>query len=595
MPPAPKTLKLDQRTVSASEAVAIGTEHHHAGRLREAERIYRRVLEVDPENPDALHLLGVAAHQSGNSERAVQLISRAIDLQPRNPSFLNNRGEAFRVLRQPDQALADYNKALALKADDAGALFNRALVLQDLGRLDEALASYDGAISIHPGLTIALTNRGNVLHALRRLDEALASYDRALELRPDTPDTWCDRGILLQELRRYGDALASFDRLLAIRPDSGQAWASRGHALQGLKRFDEAIASYDKALAINPGAAEALSNRGNAMKELGRYDEALASYDAAIAIQPDDAAAHWNSSLILLLTGDYARGWKRYQWRWKWNAFPSPKRNFAQPLWLGDADIAGKTIFLHAEQGLGDTIMFCRYARAVAERGAKVVLEVQPALKPLLSNMPGAHQVLGQKEPLPDFDFHCPLLSLPLAFNTRLETIPPPVSFPSVRDAGASPWRGQLSRNGERLVGLCWRGSAAYKGDRERSIRFADLRPLLDCPGVRFVSLQKELGDEERAIAADSKNFVHPGADFKDTAELVAALDLVVSVDTSWAHWAGAIGRPVWVLLRKAPHWCWLLDRRDSPWYPSARLFRQARLDDWRQVIEDVTRELSRI
>src|SRR6266513_1660112 len=347
-------MQSEQQTVAIPQAIQVGLEHHQAGRLAEAERIYQRVLEVDPNNPDALHLLGVIAHQVGKNEISCQLIEKAIRYNPSNPYFLNNRGNA------------------------------------------------------------------------------------------------------LQALKRYGEALASYDKALTIRADYADALNNRGNSLQGLKRFEEALASYDKALAINPDYAEALGNRGIALQELKRYEEALASYRKALTIEPDYVPAHWNESLCRLLIGDFERGWEKYEWRWKCDHVLPATRNFSQPLWLGKEDITGKTILLHAEQGLGDTIQFARYAQAVAQKCAKVILEVEPTLRSLLSEISGAYKVLSRGEPLPEFDFHCPLLSLPLAFNTRPETIPATIPYLGARAAVVKRWEDNLGkRNAPRMV-MVW-------------------------------------------------------------------------------------------------------------------------------------------
>jgi tetratricopeptide (TPR) repeat protein len=590
-----------QPGVPIPQALKSAMEHHQAGRLQEAERIYQEVLKVEPDNPDALHLLGILAHQGGRHEIAIQLIGRALAscgsarlVNPIVADALFNLGNALKGLERHEEALANYDKALEIKPGLTEALNNRGIALKELKRFEEAIASYDRAITIRPDFAEAHANRGAALIALRRLEEALGSADEAIRLRPAFAMALIHRADALKGLKRLDEAIASYDRALAINPEAADAWTNRGNALKELRRIEDAIASYDRALAIRPGFALALSNRGIALQELDRFEEALASFGRAIAINAGFPEAHFNEGLCRLRMGDFEGGWAKYEWRWKCNDFTSPRRDFAQPLWLGDADIAGKTILLHAEQGLGDTIQFARYTQAVAQKGAKVILEVQPALKELLSSIPGAHRVMGAGEPLPAFDFHCPLLSLPLAFKTRLATIPASTPYLPTDKGAVSAWRAQLAVTDQPLVGLCWKGSPVHKGDRERSIRLKDLEPLLASRGVRFVSLQKDLSEEERAITAGTKNFIHPGADFKDTAAIVGALDLVISVDTAWAHWAGAIGKKVWVLLSFAPDWRWLAERGDSPWYPSARLFRQVRAGDWHAVIHDVLRDLPR-
>src|SRR6266513_2126419 len=555
-------MQSEQQTVAIPQAIQVGLEHHQAGRLAEAERIYQRVLEVDPNNPDALHLLGVIAHQVGKNEISCQLIEKAIRYNPSNPYFLNNRGNALQALKRYGEALASYDKALTIRADYADSLNNRGNSLQGLKRFEEALASYDKALAINPDYAEALNNRGNALQALKRYGEALASYDKALTIRAD-----------------YADALNN-----------------RGTTLRVLNRYEEALASYDKALTINPDFAEALGNRGLALQELKRFEEALASYRKALTIEPDYVPAHWNESLCRLLIGDFERGWEKYEWRWKCDHVLPATRNFSQPLWLGKEDITGKTILLHAEQGLGDTIQFARYAQAVAQKCAKVILEVEPTLRSLLSEISGAYKVLSRGEPLPEFDFHCPLLSLPLAFNTRPETIPATIPYLGARAAVVKRWEDNLGKRNAPRVGIVWSGLSAHVNDHKRSIALSRLAGLAG-PRVRLVSLQNEVRTEDEKALATNKQILHFGselADFSDTAALVSLMDLVVSVDTSVAHLAGALGTPVWILLPFAPDWRWMVDREDSPWYPTARLFRQPKIGDWDSVIHKGRQELSK-
>ncbi|HLX80198.1 MAG TPA: tetratricopeptide repeat protein [Burkholderiales bacterium] len=499
---------------------------HQAGDLPAAEQIYRAILEAEPADFDALHMLGVLEAQRQRYDSAHLLIGRALAGNPRSAMAHSNRG----------------------------------YVLVAMNRPAEALASLETALALDPAYDEALNNRGNALQALGRHAEALRSYEQALAVRPDWPEAMKNLGNVQHLLGRYEAALATYGRVLALRP----------------------------------GYREALNDRGAACYQLGLYKEALDDYAAAQAVDPAYAEAHWNEGICRLLLGDYARGWEKYEWRWRNDKLKLPPRAFAQPLWLGTEDLRGRSILLHAEQGLGDAIHFVRYAARVAALGADVTLETFPEIAPLMASLDGVNRVIARGAPLPQTDFHCPLLSLPLAFATIPETIPAPVPYLSVREEAAAAWRARLAKGGDRLVGVCWRGSKNYGGDAERSIAFADFAPLLSVPGFRFFSLQKELTGEERRLA-DGLPLIHGGGSFNDTAEMVAALDLVISVDTVWAHWAGAIGKPFWLLLPHTPHWVWLTGREDSPWYPTARLFRQARTGaGWESVIRDVKIELAK-
>jgi len=379
-----------------------------------------------------------------------------------------------------------------------------------------------------------------------------------------------------------------------LQPDLAEVLSNRGITLHELNRYDEALASYDRALVLQPDYATALNNRGINLYDLKRYDEALASYQRALALRPDYAEAHWNEALLRLLTGDYSHGWAKYEWRWKKESMAPVKRNFPQPVWLGGDAIDGKTILLHSEQGFGDTIQFCRYVPLVAARGAHVILEVERPLQQLMTTLAGATQVIAKGDPLPDFEVHCPLLSLPLAFGTRVETIPSGPPYLRAPAQSLMNWDTRLAPQRRPRIGLAWSGNAAHQSDRQRSISLRTLLPLLDT-GATFVSVQKDVNAADAGVLTERGDILHFGdalGDFSDTAALISNLDLVISVDTSVAHLAGALGKPVWVLLAYAPDWRWLLDRDDSPWYPTARLFRQDASRAWDGVIVRVQQAL---
>jgi tetratricopeptide (TPR) repeat protein len=360
--------------------------------------------------------------------------------------------------------------------------------------------------------------------------------------------------------------------------------------LHKLRRLEQALASYNDALALRPDDAEALVNRGVTLHDLKRFDEALASYDRALALRPDHADAHFFKGLSSLVTGDFERGWTEYEWRRKAPAARITSREFPQPFWLGEDDLAGKTILLHSEQGFGDTIQFCRYAPLVAARGAQVVVEVEAPLQELLTGLAGTARIMAKGSRLPDFDFQCPLPSLPLAFKTRLETIPSGPSYLHAPKRALLNWDIRLGAKRRPMIGLAWAGNPKHVRDRERSIGLRHLLALLDVDAT-FVSLQKDVRAANADMLEKNSSIVHFGhalQDFSDTAALISHLDLVISVDTSIAHLAGALGKPVWVLLTHVPDWRWLLDRDDSPWYPAARLFRQSETNEWDGVIAGV-------
>jgi tetratricopeptide (TPR) repeat protein len=546
----------------AAPADTFGTalDLHRRGRIEAAAARYAEVLRDSPGHRDALHMLGVALHQLGQHDQALGFIEAALAIRP-----------------------------------DAMALSNLGLVQTALERFDEAVRSCDRAIALAPDCAAAFNNRAAALISLRRYAEALESCDRAIALKPDYAEALSNRGFALTNLRRFAEALDSCERAIALRPDFAEALNNRGVALVDLRRHAEALRSYDRAIGLRPGYADAFGNRAIALAEIERFDEALRDHERAIALAPESAEAHFNLALCRLTNGDFESGWREYEWRWRKDDRRASLRRFAQPLWTGAADPEGRTVLLHAEQGLGDTIQFCRYASLVADRGARVVLEVQGALAGLLRSLAGPHAVIAKGEPLPPFDLHCPLLTLPLAFGTALATIPCRTPYLSADAAKLAQWRERLGPRGGRRVGLAWSGQLLNRNDHRRSIPLALLAEALP-PGVEAHSLQKEIRPADQAtLAAHGRITDHSArlADFDDTAALVAQMDLVVSVDTSVAHLAAALGKPTWVLLQHVPEWRWLVGRSDSPWYPTARLFRQPDFDDWESVVAAVRQALS--
>ncbi len=523
------------------------SELHRKGLLESARLICEEILADQAVHFDALNLLGLIAAQTRNPALATRLLGQAILVNPDNPVTHCNLGTAQQELEQWDASLASYDKAIALKPDYAVAHNNRGNVLRRLGRLHDALASFDRAIMIQENLVEAHVNRGNVLGELQLWPLALASFDQALSLRPDFAEGLCNRGLALKALNRGGEALASFD----------------------------------KAVSIRPGYAEAHVNRGNVLRELHEFEAATAAYNRAIAIKQGYAAAHVNRGIVSLLSGNFGRGWADYEWRWRdpESVHSHEARRFPEPQWTGKESLAGKSILLHHEQGLGDTLQFCRYAKLVADQGATVILGVQAPLRELLNGLAGVAQVVAEGVALPAFDYHCPLMSLPLAFDTQLDTIPAPTGYLSADPAKSRQWRARLASNAAPRIGLVWGGNAVHANDRRRSIPLAELLRCL--PGhCQYVSLQKDLRAGDELLLRNHPNVMHVAEqfnDFSDTAALCHCLDLVITVDTSVAHLNGALGNRTWVLLPFTPDWRWLLQREDTPWYPSMKLFRQGR------------------
>jgi hypothetical protein len=504
------------------------------------------------------------------------------------------RAVEFHRSGQLAQAEALYRELLRFQPRHRETLHNLGMIGLQKGDPRGALPYLRKALKADPRNPQAHLNLGAALQRLGQAEDALATFTRAASLRPEYPEAWLNLGHVLGKLGRFAESLAAYDRALGRRADYPEALDGRGNALTDLGRPAEALAAYDRALELQPDYVEALVNRAFVLTDLNRYAEALADLDRALALRPGFGRAHFDASMALLVSGDFKRGWQEFEWRWRVEGGEQDSRGFRQPQWRGEEDIAGRTILLHAEQGLGDSIEFCRYAPLVAARGARVIVEVQRPLTGLLAQLPGVSQVIARGEALPPFDLHCPLLSLPLAFRTDAASIPAPRSYLAADPARIAHWQAKLGTANLPCIGLAWSGSPGHRNDRNRSIPLETLARLCDA-GWRFVGLQKDVREADRAALRAQPAIMNLGeelADFNDTAALLACLDLVVCVDTAVAHLAGALGTPVWILLPFAPDWRWLLEREDSPWYPTARLFRQPAPGDWDSVLGRVATEL---
>jgi tetratricopeptide (TPR) repeat protein len=541
-----------------NEAVAL----HRQGRLRDAEKIYTRVLKAAPDHFDALNLLGAVKIRLGRVGEAHRLLTTALKLRSDVPQVWANLGQVLYMLKRPKEALDCYDKAYALAPDNVDVLNGRANVLLSLGRAEESLEQFRELLARVPDHGEAHLNSGIAHAALGSMEEAIAEFDRALSIAPGHPVAHYNRGIALHDLGRYADAVDAHDSVLATAPEHPGAWLNRGRALAALKRFEDALASYGKAKAI----------------------------------QKDNPDIHFMESLALLTVGDYRRGFEEYEARWRRSGMPEQKSR-GRPLWRGDYPLNRKTVLLHAEQGLGDTIQFARYVPQLAATGANVILEVQPELTALLSRLEGAKTVIAHGAAAPAYDVHCPLGSMPLALKTEPSNIPAPIPYLSADDGRLAKWTARLGALARPRIAIAWSGNASHLNDRNRSMPFARLAPLLSSP-ARFISIQRELRAEDEAALAAEQRVTHVGSelnDFDDTAAVIALCDLVIAVDTAVVHLAGAMGRAVWVMLPFAPDWRWTLDGDSTPWYPTARLFRQTSLGDWDGVVARVAAELRQL
>jgi tetratricopeptide (TPR) repeat protein len=729
---------------------AEAVEFHKAGRLADAEQLYRLILSGHPHHADSLNLLGVIAHQVGRHEAAVALASQAIAINSSAATYHLSLGNALKGLGRVDEALACFHQAVKLHPSLPEARNNLAITLGENGRPDEAIDHFERLLKKHPNIPEAHNNLGSILskqgspHAaaacFRRalslnpgyvdayinlayalnhagvFDEAIVAFHHVLRLAPRHPGIYaalgslfrkqgklpeaedCFRkavgaapesadalyrlGIVCSERGRPDDAARCFRKALAMKPDQFIGHNNLGHALQDLGEYDAAIVSFQTAveleplrpelhnnlgsvlgdrgdldqavaalthaLALEPDYPEAISNLGIIVMEQGRLDEAVALFRDTIARAPDFAKGYnnlgialrrqgllgeavssyrtaleksdrrpgalsdeprisdldsirfretvaFNLAMALLARGDLREGWQHYESRWGTRQFARAKRHPDRPQWRGEP-AAGKSVLIHAEQGFGDTLQFCRYAPLAAERGLRVILAVQKPLVRLLNSLPGVEQVIAQGDALPETDLSCPMLSLPLAFGTTIETIPSASAYLHADKAQVDGWTSRLGPRRGLRIGLVWAGDSRLHApglarvDARRSMAPETLAPLFDVPGVAFFSLQKA----GPAAPADFPLIDNMGEmdDFADTAALIATLDLVISVDTAVAHLASALGKEVWIMDRHDPCWRWLSNRRDSPWYPSLRLYRQPCPGDWDSVVRLVAHDL---
>jgi tetratricopeptide (TPR) repeat protein len=699
--------------------LARGLAQHQAGNLAEAEACYREILRLEPDHPDALHLLGVAAQQNGDYAQAERLIQSAIARNPGATDYHNNLGNTYRLQGDHDRAISSYRQAIALDASHFEALHSLATSLADHGEFDEAekyflvvlriqpdhadalynfanaklnqgeaaaaVELYRNAIDLQPGCAAYHFNLAHALQRLTRLTEAADEYQETLRIAPDDFEATYNLGIVLHELKEFAQAADAFRGALALKPDLAEAMSNLAATLQGLDDYDGAAELLLRAMAVNPNFAEAHGNwgghlwrhgdlagaakscqraiglnpnlpgahgnLGHVLFDQGNYRGALDCYDRSLALKPNAIVAASSSlvnpnaqanrdwqlgdlinafdachslgtdfstaeyrralagksncvevlyyvGLLHLLHGDFAAGWHNYEYRWQTKMLRNARRDFIQPQWLGQP-LCGARILLHAEQGLGDTIQFLRYVPMVVARGAKVILEVSPELRQLIEGAIGANvQIVTRGAHLPDFQWHSPLMSLPRVFRTDLSSIPAPIPYlqsdPQLTRDFAQHLASHSSGAGLR-VGLVWSGSPRHTRDPQRSIPLAQLCALTEIPGTTFYAVQKGAAAKDILAMPIDMNLVDLSGylnDFADTAAALANLDLLITVDTAVAHLAGALGKPVWIFMTRNPDWRWLLDREDSPWYPTARLFRQKVAGEWSSVIERVQSEL---
>jgi tetratricopeptide (TPR) repeat protein len=601
------------------------------GNWPQAVQVCQQIIQREPGNAEAWHLLGVAHQESGQAAEAITHLQHALRLQPCSAETHYHLGSTLAQLGRREEALAAYQQALRCQPDHAGAWASAGVTLAERGKLDDAITHLRQALRLRPDLAQAHLNLGVALAQQGHATEAAASVRQALHLQPDYAEAHYNLATILGTLNQRVEAIDAYREAIRLRPRYGEAYNNLGWALiqsgrlteaivvlqqavrlrldapdahnnlglaySDLGRFAEAEASFQQALRLDPGYVEAHNNLGSLYKEQGRLEEALTSYQTALWFDPNSVSTRYNRALALLQKGDYAHGWYEYEWRWQ--RAQARSRPFAQPRWDG-SPLQGRTILLYMEQGLGDMMQFIRYAPLVKERGGTVLVECPGILLSLFRTCAGIDQLIAEGQPLPPFDVQAPLMSLPALLGTPLDRVPARIPYLAADPQRVESWRHKLEPLRAFKIGIVWQGNPHFQWDRHRSIPLAHFAPLAEIDDVRLISLQKGAGIEQLRtcgfpVTELAAELDIDGAAFADTAAIMTQLDLVITADTAAGHLAGALGVPVWVALSRIADWRWLCDRSDSPWYPSLRLFRQTTLGDWPGVFTRMAQEVRRL
>jgi Flp pilus assembly protein TadD len=591
---APMTSSRPGTAATPAEIHEAGVRHMRAGQHLDAQICCQQALALDATHADSLHLMGLLSFHAGQYDHAAEWLVRAIRQDPR-PEFLSSLGLALRQQGRNEEAFKVFDKALQLKPDGAEVWTHRGQVLVDLGHQADAILSFQHAYKLRPREWDVARQCGIALHKLGRLEDAHACFDLCNEIRPNDIASLFMRSRNLFDMGRFEEALSDARQTRTLDPAEPGICSHIGVILRSLGRDEEALTWYDQALALAPASADTLNNTALLLSQMHRFDEAFATYARAKALAPDNAEIDWNLGHLQMLTGNFEAGWTGLEARWK-RAIGPIYPPFPQPKWLGEETIEGKTILVCSDEGLGDFIQFARYIPMLAARGARVILFVPDQISSLVAGLPGVSGCFAfSGRTLPAFDMHCPVSSLPLAFRTRLDSIPAATSYlPRPAEARVQAWQDRLGTHDRLRVGLVWAGNPNHKNDRNRSIPLQLLTRILDVDAT-FVSLQKDVRPSDKIVLdgrADIIDLTAHLTDFTETAALIGCLDLVITVDTSVAHLSGSLGCPTWILLPYTPDYRWLLDRDDSPWYPTARLFRQDKTRDFETVLDRVRSEL---
>jgi tetratricopeptide (TPR) repeat protein len=615
--------------MNPSDLIQTALSRYQSGCFQETIDLCREILNEKPGHFKALHLLGLSGQSRREYDLSISCFEEMIRLYPEkalgyfslanvyyelrkldqaaekyhqaaqrdsaDDHIFNNWGIVLREKGSFEEAVSCFQKAIHLNPDNANAYHNLGNTLDDLGKVEGSIRCYQKALQINPSNVIHYKCLGNALRETGQLDESLEILSQALDRFPDDPEAYFNLGAALKAKGRLDEAVECYRKAIDLNPYLPQAFYNLGNVFKEKGQIEEAVEQFQKALELDPNFAETYNNLGMIYKETGELGKALLMFQKAWEVKPGFAEAKWNMGLACLLGGNFLEGWEGYEWRWEKGDYKKYKRPFSKPLWNGE-DISRKTILLHAEQGYGDTLQFIRYVPLVAERSGRVWVECPRDLVNLLGDLVGGKQVITRGDPLPEFDFHCPLMTLPKVFGTTLDSIPSKNPYLKADPDLKRSWQERINSDPLNFkIGLVWSGNPEHLNDRNRSCSFETLSPLFQIQKVQIFSLQKGEGSEEAKHCAGNwglVDFTDRIHNFSDTAALIENLDLVISVDTAVAHLAGALGKRVWLLLPFSPDWRWLLGRDDSPWYPTMGLYRQTEPGNWREVIQRVVADL---
>lgn len=566
---------------------------HQEGNFPLAEEIYQSILESNPDNAFVLSLIGTTLIQKNKPKEAIHYFTKSLSLDSNQPLAFGNLAVAEYQLKRYESSLNHFNAAIQLQPNYAEAFNNRGKTLLKLGKNELAIESYNQAIKINPTLLDAYINRGDLYRDQDKMQEAINEYEKILKINPNYADALTKAGELFLEYSIFDKAISNFEKLLALNPKNKSALFCCAISHQKNNHLEKAKQLYDQLINEDSENLDALNNRAFILQSTGNYNEALNEYKKILQRNKYHAFALLNIGIIKLTLGNLEEGWKLYEFRWV-SELSKLQKKLNKPLWLGNESLRGKTILIHLEQGFGDAIQFCRYFKMLEALEVKIIVELPLLLIPLISFMQCNLQIIEKGKKLPSFDYHCPIMSLPLAFKTTLESIPALTPYLYVNKEKRIDWKHKLKTFKRKKIGLAFSGSATHNNDVNRSIPLYQFKSILDLPFDFFV-LQKDIREEDKKTLALFPNLYHYRKeleDFSDTAALIEAMDLVISVDTSAAHLAGALRKEIWVLIPQNPDFRWMLDRTDSPWYPEMKLFRQKKTGEWHFVIESIIKSL---